>query len=370
MSGTIADVRFDLEDPFGPAIRTALFRDFPAAVTGKRGDVESAVLAEVLGSGKHRFGPMPNVESQSSMLQVVRMAIKRGVPIPMLCPWGSKKPGNEGIVDVAELSGLRTLQCLQSRVTQFYTPGLDIRVRLEDVGGFYLFRDEGEAARTSSKRYVADFEKLVKILGLRFIETVREGQLTTEEEYVRVADALYPKVLAYLVDTDRNGLAGYETLDSWKALSAEGWMGEIPLEQRGFYYQRYARIYGSDTEIQVRKLAEYLAGSLARYKLKATGPRDDWGRNFIQLNFAPPAPGAPQGIIERRIHYRTLSTEFTRDHLPSWRARGFYRFKPGSEVPSPALASWFAPTDNFEAHVVTLEGGGLSVRVATPYVVL
>ncbi len=361
------DIIFPLDDPYGPSIRDAVTRLFPPSVHLNHQQVFEAVAAEILGSNKHRFGPMPNPESQVAIRSVVQTAMRQGLPIPILCPWGSKKPGNDGIIDIAELSGLRMLDCLQRRVVRYYTPGLDIRLRLEDVGGFYLFRDEGEPARVAAVRYVADFEMLVRILGLSFIETVREADLMTEATYVACADALYPKILQYLEDTDVQGIDGYERLQSWKELQAEGWQGEIPVDQRDFYRQRYARIYGADLASQNKKFAEYLAGSLARYKLKATGIREGWERNFIQLNFAPPAPGAPQGIIERRVHYRTVHTEYSRDHVPPWRAKGYYRIT-NEGTPTPAVTSWFDTKKHFNPCELILSGGSERIQVQTDYV--
>lgn len=368
MNNSKVKVMFPINDPYGELLGGAMLASFPASIKASNVQVVDCVSTEIIGSGKQRFGPMPNIESQAAIRAVVRKSVENGSPIPILCPWGSKKCGNDRSIDVAELSGLKTLLSLQERVSKYYAPGLDVRLRLEDVGGFYLFRDEGNEARTAGVKYVADFEALVRILGLRFIETVKESQMMTEEEYTALCDHIFLKMLVYIQETDQFGFDNFNQLQSWKDLVAEGWTGEIPSEQRNFYRCRYAKIYGSDVDTQSRKLAEYMAGSLARYRLNATGIRENWGKNFIQLNFAPPAPGSPRGIVERRVYYRTIHMNYTRDHLPPWRARGYYRIC-NDGVPTPALMSWFDSRPVEECRL-TLSNNGESVEIDANYMIM
>ncbi|MDD3531184.1 MAG: hypothetical protein PHV99_01135 [Candidatus Pacebacteria bacterium] len=102
------------------------------------------------------------------------------------------------------------------------------------------------------------------------------------------------------------------------------------------------------------------ARSLARYKLKATGIDEDWGTNFIQLNFAPPAPGTPAAIGERRIYYRTMPEQMTRNHLPAWRARGYLKID-GSRI-TPKIASWSDVLD-LEPGLIAFERAGVRVEI-------
>lgn len=357
------------DDPYGQLIKGVFFQTFPTEIRPDTADIVDAVAKEIIASGQTRFGPTPNIESQAAMRAVIRQSIEVGKPIPFLCPWGSKKSINHRSIDVAEIAGLKTILCLQHRVSNFYRPGLKVNLRLEDVGGFYLFRDEGQPARESSIKYVADFEKIVRILNLdEFINVVKESSLTTEHDYIKLSDEIFPVMLEYLQETDLYGFDNYTERASWKKLLAFGWRGIIPKEQRDFYRNRYAQIYGADLLTQNKKLAEYLAGSLARYKLHATGADSSWGNNFIQLNFAPPAPGTPQDIVARRIHYRTIPLKHTKDHLPPWRAKGYFRIYNDNNV-TPALASW-RDDKKFNSCAIELNGRGESVSVTTDYIVM
>lgn len=103
-----------------------------------------------------------------------------------------------------------------------------------------------------------------------------------------------------------------------------------------------------------------VAGSLARHQLKATGSEESWGSNFIQLNFAPPAPGTPAAIGDRRVYYRTLPESMTRTHLPAWRARGYLKIN-GNDV-TPKIAS-FSEELGLVPNTVVFSSNGEKVSV-------
>lgn len=350
----------DLGDPYRDVIVNYLSREFPANLDNK-GCVMESVTAAMLASSKVRFGPTPSPESLVAIRKVISTSINDDQPIPVLCPWGSKKPSNTGI-DIAELGGLKTLACLQKRVTAHYTPGIQINLRIEDIGGYYLFADEGDDARKSSEHYVADFAKLIRILGLDFINIKFESEMMDEVSYTNVAEQIRPVLTQYMTETDAYGMASISELESWKQLELLGWKGVIPMEQRDYYRERYAKLYpGIGIREQTNKLATYLAGSLARYKMKATGIEEQWGANFIQLNFAPPAPGTPAAIGDRRIYYRTLPEQMARTHLPAWRARGYLKIDSNNNV-IPKIASWGEEL-NLEPSILMFERKGESVNV-------
>src|SRR5258706_484891 len=128
----------DLGNPYRDMIAEFLSRTFPANLDNK-GNVLEALTAAFVTTSKIRFGPSPNPESLVAIRKVLASAIEGGVPVPMLVPWGSKKPFNSASIDIAELGALKMLMQLQDRVKPFHTPGIQINLRLEDVGGYYLF---------------------------------------------------------------------------------------------------------------------------------------------------------------------------------------------------------------------------------------
>jgi hypothetical protein len=350
----------ELDNPYGEVIQRALAREFPGSNRGDKATTLELVAAEIIGTNQSRFGPAPNPESLVAIRAVLRKHIEEGSPIPFLVPWGSKKPINGESVDVAELMGLKTLQCLQGRVRRYYEPGLRMNMRIEDVGGKYLFKSEGDAALRSSETYVRDFLALVDVLNFRFLRPVLESALMDPKEYDFQAGTLAPVFQLYLERTDLYGIQPGPS-----ELTDIGWQGLIPQEQRDFYRHQYAKWFpGMPIKEQTWKLAEYLAGALARHKLRGTGAEPEWGRDFIQLNFAQPAPGTPQGIAERRIHYRTVPLRFAATHVPPWRAKGY--LKVGDSEAYPKITSWYE-SGTYNQCSVEFSRAGASVSVRSDY---
>lgn len=358
-------IRGSLGEPYGNMIVDLLRHEFPVLRNGDESQL-NAVMAELIGSSQTRNGPRPNPESEVAMREVVRRCITAGSPIPMLVPSGPKKPVQGMSVDIAELAALRTLACLQTRVSRHYPPGLEIVFRMEDVTGWVL---EGHEARTrdSIENYLADFEKLVRILDYgNFIFPIRESALVTEEAMRAAIEQIEPTISAYVRDTDVNGLEGYEKLESWQQLKALGWSGRIPVEQRQFYHCRYQRLFPKMTaEERTDLMVRYLANTLARYQLKATGAKPDWEGNF-QLSFAAPVPGNPPNLTSTRIYYRTLPLHLAKHHLPFWRARGFLKLNGDAKF---SLATWGDKLDLTECAVV-FQNEMESVTIRTDYLLV
>jgi hypothetical protein len=235
-----------------------------------------------------------------------------------------KKTDNVTSVDVGEIMGLKMLYCLNQRVSQFYPEGIEINIRVEDRSGYYIFEDEGAKAIESSKRYINDFIKLIKILGLNnFITPVKESDLATNEQFHELSDFITQKILAYLIISDESGISS--AMETFKALSDIGWKGIIPLEQRQYYYNRYIKLYGCSPIEAREKLAKYLASCLSRHKLNMRGDNPEWKNDFIDLTFCPPIPGVPESLVSKRLYYRTIHDKYTRDHIPPWRGKGYLR---------------------------------------------
>lgn len=360
------EMRCLTDSPYGGLITDALRAYFPMPTMQTKVSTLEALQQCFVGTGQTRFGPAPNPESLVRIREILRFHIDNSSPIPVLVPWGSKKPNNAYGIDVAELGGLKTLLCLKRRISEYYTPGIIVNLRIEDVGGYYLFRDEGDAARNSSSRYVGAMTSLISALELDFINPVKESDLVLEKVYCEMSDKLSPMFEQYIMDSDDAQTDRWDSLESWKSLLGEGWHGSIPKEQRDFYRNRYASLYGADVRLQTKKLSEYFAGSLARYKLGATGADKSWGKQFLQVNFAPPAPGSPMNIISNRLNYRTLPACYTRDHLPPWRAHGYLRVKNDNEI-TPALAS-FKDERVFESFIMRISGTS-SVDIGADYII-
>ncbi len=354
----------NLEEPYSAVISQFLRAQFPSA-SRTPSDLLDDLTAAFVVSGQVRFGPVPSPESLVAIRKVLARSIKAGTPIPVLMPWGSRKPNAANLLDVAEVAGLKSLSCLQQRVTQVFKPGLDLRIRVEDLSGFWLFQDEGEVVRAQSERYVRDFQALVRILELPFITPVLESVMMNEEIYFAEARRMEALFDTYLWESEQVPPVLWPELPSFKALLPWGWTGEIPRAQRDFYYSRYDRFTpGLQLREKVAELARYFAGTLVRRGFKANGDPAEWEKQFIKLSFHPPVPGTPTHLVETALYYRTIPAKFASTHLPPWRARGYLRMEEGEVVPK--LTSISEKIDLHDCRV-RLAAGDDVVLIDTPY---
>lgn len=326
------------QNPFAKNVEQLFLEEFPNAINGDQKTILEAVTTAFISSSRVRYGPVPNPESLVAIRDVIRKSIAANHPIPILTPFGSRKSQLGAPLDIAEIASLKQLRCLQKRVKEYYKPGIIVNIRLEDTSGHYLFVDDGELSRQATDSYCQAFQKLVRILDLDFIKPVLESSLFNEAEYISTCHQIIPALEKYIVETDAYGLDKYESMESWKSLASLGWRGNIPLEQRDYYRNRYSNLYpGISDYDSTMKLVRYFAGSWARIRHNGTGADESWGNEYIRVTFVSPIPGAPSGLITRNIYYRTLPRDFSRIHIPAWRGKGYLKIN--SEV-IPKLASW------------------------------
>lgn len=357
----------DLSNPYGEMMANFFAQDFPGANITNKGSMLEALTAAFIASGQVRYGPAPNPESLVAIRAVIRDCIENNKPLPILVPWGSKKTKNYESVDVAELGALKQLACLQKRVTSFFAPGIQVRMRMEDVSGYSLFMDEIEHARPSTIRYCKDFSVLVRALGMdSYVEPILESTLFLEEYYAATTKEYLPLFVAYLMASE-DGPGSGKAFVTFEDLRRIGWQGNIPAEQRNFYYQRYRANYPGITTAQaIRKLALYFATNLARIQYKGTADDPAWLGKYLAISFVGPVPGVPAlNSWSRRIFYRTLPTKMADTHIPAWRAKGY--LKVGSQI-IPKLASWNEKREYNRAKLVFTRGE-YCVDVAADYVV-
>lgn len=349
--------------PYEDVVQGLLTQEFPLLQTDAASRLD-AVVADLIGSSQTRYGPRPNAESELAMRGVVQRCMAHDQPIPVLIPAGPKKPVQGMSVDTAELAALRTLGCLQHRISRHYPPGLEIVLRMEDVTGWVLEGHESET-RASIARYLEDFETLVHVLGYgEFIFPVRESSLIPEEAMWAALAGIEPVLGAYMRETNARGLDDYEQLASWQQLKSLGWSGEIPMVQREYYDTRYQKLFPSLTaQERVALLIRYFSLILARVRHGATGTRKHWTNGQIQITFAPAIPGTPTHLVSTRVYYRTLPLKMGKHHLPFWRAKGFLKL---NGTASFSLASWADEID-LSPCAVRIRNGSDTVSVRTDY---
>lgn len=352
------------DGPYNDTIRGFLIQQFPTVLTDKK-DLLEAVSAVILGTNNTRYGPLPPPEVQVGIREVIRKAVAREIPIPALIPWGGRKTHPRVSVDVAEIMALKGMAELAARVAAYYPPGLNLTVRLEDTGALHLFRDEGNVNRASVLEYTASFVHLTEVMGLLgTVNPIPESTLMNERAYFEATAQISHHMMSWLVDHEPNAMG---------ALEALGWKGDVPSEQQEFYLSRYRKLYPTESyTCHLRRLADYLAGSLARYKLGGTAAPEELGKGeFITLSYVPPIPGAPASLTQKRVYYRTLPANLARTHIPAWRGKGYLRIGNGNVVPKiTSFGEWrdsLAQTYSCPTKL-TSDDGGASVVVDIDYV--
>lgn len=369
MVHTDVNVTVEDENHYAELIRAFFVDQFPSATHADKSTKLDLVTAALIGTGQVRLGPQPNPESLVAIRDVVRRALDTNTPIPVLTPWGSKKPANGVHVDVAEIGALKQLACIQERVLRHHAPGLRLILRIEDASGYYLFGDEG-ASRHAIDTYSQSFVKLIRVLGLRFVEPVLETALFDPRAYAEMAEELVPIMEQYLIETDAFGFEGWQERESRKRLHAffPQFQGEIPLEQRTYYRGLYTKLFpGISPAEATHKLARYLASAVVRNKIKGRGDDPSWEGKYLQVTFAPPIPGAPASTVSRFLYYRTLPTNMARTHIPPWRAKGYLEM--AGRRATPKIASWSDLPPGLVPCAARLTGNGEELSVSTDYLI-
>jgi hypothetical protein len=353
------------EDPNKGVITDFMRMEFPEVIGSQQESVVGGVVAEFIGSRQVRLGGRPTPESEVAMRAVARDCIFRQRPIPVLVGAGPKKPVSGASIDIAELSALKTLACLNKRIQVYYPPGIVVRIRLEDATGYYL--EEGvKGLHDSIERYIGDFCALTRILGYNFISPVRERDLVDPAKLKFAADQISPLILDYLQESESVPEDQWQNLGAWKRLHKIGWQGSISNEARKYYDERYRKLFPEMTgKERIELTAKYFGNTLARYQLHATGALSSWP-GYFQINFAPPIPGVPKELTTTRIYYRTVPQKHTDRHMPFWRAKGYLRLNGTTKI---SLAS-FHEKLNFNPFAVVFSNGKETVSVQSDYVLV
>lgn len=298
--------------------------------------VDEDLLAEtiyviIVGSKELRYGPLPEREVFEDILKVIKDAIHKRLPIPVLVPWGGRKAVVGQQVDIAEISALKQLALVNEMVRQVYHPGLQYSIRVEDLNALWLYRNDSypleDILYYEVEHYCTCLESFISLL-LPDAQIALESKTMNRLTYTLKAAAISRLIYHYLKISDRDLLAAKKSKE-WEHLVAIGWKGDIPKEQRDYYRDRYRNLCNADNEQANKMLADYLAGSKARYDLGGRGnPKSDVN-GFIQINFAHPVPGAPEGFFNTTLHYRTIPLSQGRTHIAPWRAKGYFSIEGG-----------------------------------------
>jgi hypothetical protein len=343
-------------DPYGDAIKLLVQSAFPNPLGVGNVELLEILTEAVLSTGQNRNGPRPKPESIVEIRKVLTHYIAKKEAIPFLIPWGSRKTNGTG-VDLAEVSALKQLSCLQNRIARHYQPGAQFNVRVEDTSGLHLFQDNPNA-RYETLVYVEGLEKLVYIFEMEnytFIK--RESFMGGSLGFDKLANKLSKVIFDNIVSPEEPDLATLEDI---------GWEGGIGQDTIDYYMSSYRKLYPSSTEFEnLHRLARYFGGALARVQLEMRGDSPEWYGSFLGLSFVSPIPGK-EDYFSKTINYRTMPYNSTRNHMPPWRAKGYARIQEQGGVRM-GLASFNEPRE-YTPFQLTLSRDTVAATVNADYV--
>lgn len=330
-------------------IEQMMGREFPQLATGHVEDTMASVVDEFVATKQYRLGPRPIPESEVMMRDVVRNFVSKQLPIPVLVPFASLKIPFGESADVAELSALRTLACLQYRAVRHYTPGFDFRIRLEDLTELVISPDAKDLD-SHITTYQGVLSKLIKVLGYDFINLIPESSLVSRSSFLAAASDYHRVFEAYLLDAENASDAELREL---------GWKGGVSFALRDYLSQRYRKLC---PEVPISEhdsiTARYLGAILARRNLGAVGATGQ----RLELSFATPLPDAP--AVSTRVIYRTVPLNQTSNHLAPWNGKGHLRIR---EDGGTRIGIGRFDEGEYTPGQLELEGNGHSVAIRADY---
>lgn len=335
------------EGPYGSLIGQFIAQAFPRQSTD-HGELVDLIEAELYGTKQTRLGPKPTPESQVAIRETIRRAVQRGAAVPIVVPWGSEKPDGSSI-DLAEFMAMRSLVGLHNGIRQHYSQGAEIRIRVEDVSAPHLFHWRADDARREAEAYTSDMQALVQVLQAP-LAIAAESYAVSEEQFNAAADARLPDFVNAVLSRSTHTLSV-----RW------GWKGSLSVKMMDYYLGQYEKLYPSNSHTEnLMLIARYLAGASARSQLGLRGDKAEWGGDYLEVSFVQPIPGT-EGHFGRRVHYRTLPLAHTSNHIPPWRAKGFFLVG-DDDLLTPKLSN-FRDARDYTENMVTLTNGNRSVNL-------
>lgn len=314
------------ENPYGKVICDYFASSFPKSMTITSSQLLDVLTTVLIGSKDTRLGSIPPPEQLVVIRKTISDAISSNSPIPILIPWGGRKLDKALCLDIAEVSALKQIISVDNLLRNYYSPGLHINVRIEDINAEWLYKDS-----EGIEEYSAAMVSLINMVkGDTKIYAIRESSIMSGAAYMELANMYSPLLSSVITAQIADPALDVNNLDTFKRLKDKGWQGIIPKEQRDYYLDRYQVMApGESMSAHIKKLADYFAGSKVRYDLNG---RANPSESFIQINFATPVPGAPTSIFNNTLYYRTVPMKDGRTHIAPWRSKGYLEIQPDNSI--------------------------------------
>jgi hypothetical protein len=360
------------KDEYGRAICLWFDQRFPNVVTIKDTDLLDILTNLLISTKENRYGSIPSPELLVEIRKTISKSIEIGHPIPILIPWGGRKPRVNNSVDITELSAINQLMMLNECIKKYFSPGLMINIRIEDLGADWLYRYDVNSPELVD-RYSSDFVTLVNLFQDKpFIKPIRESLLMDSQTYFQKSEIISALLQSMITTQIAYPKINIEEVKSYKDLKEMGWKGTIPVEQREYYFNRYKTLYPNQgDERYIKMIADYFAGSKVRYDLNGTASPITPVELVIKISFVAPIPGAPVSMFNNTLYWRTVPASQGRTHIAPWRAKGF--FKIGANV-SDVVAKITSFNDPIVADLIPsttiLQNGTTELEISTDYLLI
>ena len=308
----------------------------------------------VIGKRKGRLGRKPDLENTLRLKERAKKFIEAGLPIEIRLTWVPKKrilDMEESFVDLCELLSLSRLYDLFAKAQRVYRPAFHFNAFLLDLEGLFVEGDKPEV-RTSMDRYIHGMRSLVSAIGLDSIFSVicisDTGSEREKRLWMRQMEENFKKLKAYWVESEKKGIEGYETYQSYKELLAIRWKGCIHQKTRDYHLKQLNSL-GEDIvlEEKIDMLIRSFSASLLHHQfmiLKTPGVFSP-----LNISFIPPVPMIPPHLMKARINLRPMPSGLSRVSCPPWSAKGLITVQE-REV-KPLTVGW-GELRHFEAGII------------------
>jgi hypothetical protein len=309
----------------------AVRRDAPAsaAATGDAASLATRIAHAMLQAPGTR--PLPPQPANLAALESrILRCVERGEPVIAEMLWSPKKhwvEGADSAIDLAELMAIDTLASFARAVQDVYAPGVAITLQMEDLEFAYM-EGTSPALDEARERYIGGLRALARAvddgIDVRAVSDYAADDAERARWHARIVEN-HRALAAYWAESEREGIARHDTLPSYGALRALGWVGEIPPEMRRYYTERLGHRAPADAAARVDMVVRNLATVLLHHQVGLGAGQH--GSGAIKLSFVPPASGAHadlrNGRVNLRFASRRLSSRVSR--AGPWSTKGFLR---------------------------------------------
>jgi hypothetical protein len=305
-------------------------RDSPASKPEGDAAARATRIARSMLEAPGTRASSPHAANLTALASRIARSVDRGEPIVAQMLWSPKKhwvEGEQSRIDLAELMAIDTLAGFARAVRSVHPPGMAITLQMEDLEFAYM---EGAAAAliAARERYIAALRDLARIadqgIHVRAVSEYAADGAELERWRARMAEN-HRALAAYWADSERAGIACHETLASYHALRALGWVGEIPAEMRRYYTGRLGHRAPADDAARVDMVLRNLATVLLHHQIGLAAGQH--GSDAIKLSFVPPANGAHADLRNGRVNLRFASRRLSSrvNRAGPWSTKGFLR---------------------------------------------